>query len=189
MSILEICLLGIALAMDCFTVSLATGIAARKYVFPPMLIMAFCFGFFQGGMTYIGFLGTNYFSTYLQTIDHWIAFGLLAYLGGRMIWSGLHDDEENAMNLLDTKTILTMSVATSIDALAVGISFACLNGAYNNATIFLPVGIIAVCSFVATNLGQWIGISLGKKVNWPVEIIGGTILILIGIKILFEHLS
>lgn len=190
MTIIELWLLGIALAMDCFTVSLASGISARKFISPAMPIMAICFGLFQGGMTFIGFLGTNYFSEYLQSVDHWIAFGLLAYLGGRMIWEGCqNEDESKSMNLLDTKTIITMSVATSIDALAVGISFACLNGVYDHVSILLPVSIIALCSLIATFLGQGIGIQLGKKINLPVGIVGGIILILIGIKVLFEHLS
>jgi len=188
MSTAEIWLLGLALGIDCFAVSLTTGITTRKFVKGRMTFMALCFGIFQGGMTLLGFCGINLFSDYLKPVDHWIAFLLLSYIGCQMIWDGFHDKKEKRINLLDYKTILTMSVATSIDALAVGISFACLDGIYDYTNIYFPVFIIGLCSLLLSILGLGLGISAGKKINWPVEIFGGIILIIIGIKILIEHL-
>jgi len=188
MSNAEIWLLGLALGIDCFAVSMTTGITTRKFVKDRMTFMALCFGLFQGGMTLLGFCGTNLFSSFLKPVDHWIAFLLLAYIGSQMIWDGIHDKEEKRINLLNYKTILTMSVATSIDALAVGISFACLDGIYDYTNIYFPIIVIGLCSLMLSFIGLALGISLGKKINLPVEIIGGVILIIIGIKILIEHL-
>lgn len=188
MSILEIILLSIALAMDCLTVSIACGISTHRVVRRPMAGMALAFGGFQGGMTLLGYLGISTLSSILTPIDHWVAFGLLTYLGARMIYNGMQPEEERTFNLLDARVILTMAVATSIDALAVGISFGCLYGG-NLSAIWLPVGCIAITSLLFTVLGLGIGITLGKRVNWPVEILGGLVLIGIGIKVLIEHLS
>ncbi len=189
MSTLEVLLIGLALAIDCFAVSMTTGITTRRFVYARMTFMALCFGLFQGGMTFLGFCGINLFSDYVKPVDHWVAFILLAYLGGQMIWDGLHEKKEKRINLLSYKTILTMAVATSIDAFAIGISFACLDSVYDYTNIFFPVAVIALCSFVLSIVGFGLGICLGKKTNWPVEIIGGIILIAIGIKVLIEHLS
>ena len=189
MSILEVLLIGIALAIDCFAVSMTTGITTRRFVHDRMTFMAFCFGLFQGGMTLLGFSSINLFNDYVKPVDHWIAFILLAYLGGQMIWDGLHEKTERKINLLNYKTILTMAIATSIDALAIGISFACLDGVYDYTNIFIPVAVIAICSFVLSIVGFGVGICLGKKTNWPVEIIGGIILRAIGIKVLMEPMS
>ena len=188
MSILEYWLLGIALAMDCFTVSIAVGIEEHRIIPLKMTLMALAFGIFQGGMTWLGFMGTTLFSSYIQSFDHWIAFALLAYLGGNMIWSSLHKKEGEEVTLLTYANIPTMAVATSIDALAVGISFACLSN-MTNGVMLVPVCIIALCSLLFSIAGLGIGIYIGKKIHLPVEIVGGIILIIIGIKILIEHLS
>lgn len=188
-TIWEFWLLGIALAVDCFSVSVASGIAARKMIAGPMALMAVMFGLFQGGMTLIGYLGTTLLSSYISSVDHWIAFGLLCYLGIRMIREGMsnEDDGHNECRMLSLKNILTMSVATSIDALAVGISLACSAGdaGYN---IMEPVTIIAFCSLILSIVGLAVGIGIGKVVNLHAEIIGGIVLICIGVKILIEHL-
>jgi len=187
MSIIEIWLLAIALAMDCFTVSIAAGLSARKIILFPMITMILLFGLFQGGMTWIGYIGTSLFYQYFTSIDHWIAFALLSYLGGNMIWGSLHPENEHGGEILCYRKLPTLAIATSIDALAVGISFACMESMTQNS-ILIPVIIIGVCSSLFTILGLGIGIVAGKKLNLNVELIGGIILISIGIKILIEHL-
>ena len=189
MSILDLILLSVALAMDCFTVSITSGLIQRRLVIKTMLITAFFFGLFQGLMPLIGWVGISFFSEALERWDHWIAFALLAFLGGRMILSGLKpDDEEHSFDPAKISTTITMAIATSIDALAVGLSFGC-SGYETLASIILPILIIAAGSFLFSVAGFIIGAYAGRKINFPVEIIGGMILIGIGIKILIEHLS
>lgn len=193
MTILEIIILAIALAMDCFTVSIACGLAQKKIVRAPMAAMIFLFGVFQGGMTLAGWYGGSLFSDIVRPIDHWIAFALLAYLGGKMVYEAYSSKEEeeecSACNkgLLRTRNLITMAIATSIDALAVGVSFAFL--ALSNMRLYAACLIIALASSVFTLLGLGIGIFAGKRIKFPVEALGGIILICIGIKILIEHLS
>lgn len=193
MTILEIIILAIALAMDCFTVSIACGLAQKKVVRGPMTAMIFLFGIFQGGMTLAGWYGGSLFSNIVRPIDHWIAFALLAYLGGKMVYEAYRpkEDEEECSackkGLLRTRNLITMAVATSIDALAVGISFAFL--ALSSMRLYTACLIIALASSLFTLLGLGIGIFAGKRIKFPVEALGGIILIGIGIKILIEHLS
>lgn len=193
MTILEIIILAIALAMDCFTVSIACGLAQKKVVRGPMIAMIFLFGIFQGGMTLAGWYGGSLFSNIVRPIDHWIAFALLAYLGGKMVYEAYRpkEDEEECSackkGLLRTRNLITMAVATSIDALAVGVSFAFL--ALSSMRLYTACLIIALASSLFTLLGLGIGIFAGKRIKFPVEALGGIILIGIGIKILIEHLS
>lgn len=193
MTILEIIILAIALAMDCFTVSIACGLALKKVVRGPMTAMIFLFGIFQGGMTLAGWYGGSLFSNIVRPIDHWIAFALLAYLGGKMVYEAYRpkEDEEECSackkGLLRTRNLITMAVATSIDALAVGVSFAFL--ALSSMRLYTACLIIALASSLFTLLGLGIGIFAGKRIKFPVEALGGIILIGIGIKILIEHLS
>ena len=193
MTILEIIILAIALAMDCFTVSIACGLAQKKVVRGPMTAMIFLFGIFQGGMTLAGWYGGSLFSNIVRPIDHWIAFALLAYLGGKMVYEAYRpkEDEEECSackkGLLRTRNLITMAVATSIDALAVGVSFAFL--ALSSMRLYTACLIIALASSLFTLLGLGIGIFAGKRIKFPVEALGGIILISIGIKILIEHLS
>lgn len=193
MTILEIIILAIALAMDCFTVSIACGLAQKKVVRGPMTAMVFLFGIFQGGMTLAGWYGGSLFSNIVRPIDHWIAFALLAYLGGKMVYEAYRpkEDEEECSackkGLLRTRNLITMAVATSIDALAVGVSFAFL--ALSSMRLYTACLIIALASSLFTLLGLGIGIFAGKRIKFPVEALGGIILIGIGIKILIEHLS
>lgn len=192
MTTLEIVILAIALAMDCFTVSIACGLSQKKIVRGPMIAMILLFGIFQGGMTLAGWYGGSLFSNIVKPIDHWIAFALLAYLGGKMIYEcyGHKDNEEtpsDSKGLLATRNIITMAVATSIDALAVGVSFAFLN--ISQFRLYAACLIIALTSSVFTLIGLGIGIFAGKRIHFPVEALGGIILISIGIKILIEHLS
>lgn len=189
MSVFDLILLSIALAMDCFTVSITSGLIQRRLVMRTMLITAFFFGLFQGIMPLIGWAGMSIFSEQLERWDHWIAFGLLAFLGGRMILSGIRpDDEESSFDPTKLSTTITMAIATSIDALAVGLSFG-VSGYETLGSIILPLLIIAAGSFLFSVAGFMIGAFAGKRISFPVEILGGIILIGIGVKILIEHLS
>ena len=190
MSLLDITFLALALAMDCFTVSIVSGVIIRKYVLSVILRMAFLFGLFQAMMPFIGWLGTSYFSHYLESVDHWIAFGLLAFLGGKMIKDSFGSEEEAHFNPSKLTSQLLFAVATSIDALAVGISFACL-GYKSVDQLAVPLAIIGVCSFVMSILGNVLGVVCGKSIvkRLKPELIGGIILLLIGFRILFVNIG
>lgn len=190
MSLLDITFLALALAMDCFTVSIVSGVIIRKYILSIILRMAILFGLFQAMMPFMGWLGTSYFSHYLESVDHWIAFGLLAFLGGKMIKDSFGSEEEAHFDPSKLTSQLLFAVATSIDALAVGISFACL-GYKNIEQLTLPLIVIGVCSFVMSILGNILGVMCGKSIvkRLKPEFIGGVILLLIGFRILYEHIS
>ena len=187
---LEIWLLAIGLAMDCFAVSIASGIILKRTRWRPMLVMAFAFGLFQAIMPLIGWMCAKTFSHLIESIDHWIAFGILAFLGGRMIWESFKEEECcKPFNPASLKVVLTMAVATSIDALAVGISFAFL-GIQDYSDILSPILIIGFVSFVLSLIGLIFGIQCGCGLarKLKAELWGGIILVIIGIKILIEHL-
>ena len=190
MSILEIILIAIGLAMDCFAVSIASGIILKRIRWRAMLTMAFAFGLFQALMPFIGWMCTYMFSHLIEQIDHWIAFGILTFLGGRMIAESFKPEEtRHPYNPTRLKVVIALAVATSIDALAVGVSFAFLNIS-NGKDIMTSIGIIGLVSFILSVAGLTIGICCGdwaerklKAERW-----GGIILVAIGIKILLEHL-
>lgn len=190
MSLIDITFLALALAMDCFTVSIVSGVIIRKYILSIILRMAILFGLFQAMMPFIGWLGTSYFSHYLESVDHWIAFGLLAFLGGKMIKDSFGSEEKAHFDPSKLTSQLLFAVATSIDALAVGISFACL-GYKNIEQLTLPLIVIGVYSFVMSILGNILGVMCGKSIvkRLKPEFIGGVILLLIGFRILYEHIS
>ena len=191
LSFLDIALLSVALAMDCFTVSIVCGISCRRWMPRLMLQMSVLFGVFQALMPLIGWLGTSLFSQYLEAVDHWIAFGLLSFLGGRMIResvsSGNNEEHHSIPSALSSQLLL--AVATSIDALAIGISFAC-TGYKTVAQLSFPLVVIGVGSFLFSVLGNRLGIRFGiairRKLN-P-ELFGGLVLIFIGIKVLLTHI-
>lgn len=195
MSILELWLLAVALAMDCFTVSIVFGVLLRKIEWRTILVVAFLFGLFQAMMPLAGWLATNSFSSLIEDYDHWIAFGLLAFLGGKMIKESFPDDEEEEeaeakhINPRKLKTQLVFAVATSIDALAVGISFTCL-GFNTISSLFLPLLIIGFVSLAFSIVGSLLGIRFGKGVEKRLkpELLGGIVLIIIGVRVLCEHL-
>lgn len=195
MSILELWLLAVALAMDCFTVSIVFGVLLRKIEWCTILVVAFLFGLFQAMMPLAGWLATNSFSSLIEDYDHWIAFGLLAFLGGKMIKESFSDDEEEEkaeakhINPRKLKTQLVFAVATSIDALAVGISFTCL-GFNTISSLSLPLLIIGFVSLAFSIVGSLLGIRFGKGVEKRLkpELLGGIVLIIIGIRVLCEHL-
>ena len=187
MSILEIWLLAVSLAIDCFTVSITSGIILHRIRWGIFLKMAFLFGLFQSAMPFLGWLGASRFNHLIETYDHWIAFALLAFLGIRMIREHFKDEEERSFDPTRMKVILTLAVATSIDALAVGISFA-FTGFRTLSSLLYPLTAIGIASFVISLAGSLIGVFFGKRFNLRVEIFGGLVLIGIGVKILFEHL-
>lgn len=187
MSILEIWLLAVSLAIDCFTVSITSGIILHRIRWGIFLKMAFLFGLFQAAMPFLGWLGASRFNHLIETYDHWIAFALLAFLGIRMIREHFKDEEERSFDPTRMKVILTLAVATSIDALAVGISFA-FTGFRTLSSLLYPLTAIGIASFVISLAGSLTGVFFGKRFNLRVEIFGGLVLIGIGVKILFEHL-
>lgn len=190
MSALDLWLLAIGLAMDCFTVSIASGIILKRIEWKPILSMAFCFGLFQALMPLISWALFVRVGTLLQQIDHWVAFGLLLFLGGNMIREAFSKAEEHHFNPHRWVVILTLAVATSIDALAVGISFAFI-GFNTLASMVYPLVVIGLVSFVfslvGSGLGIWFGVGIAKKLK-P-ELLGGIILIIIGCKIVIQHLA
>ena len=187
---LETLLIALALAMDCFAVSAVCGVIVRRFEARVMLPIAIFFGLFQGLMPLIGWALTSSFSHYLEAVDHWIAFGMLAFIGGKMIADSFKAEEDKSMNPRNLRTELLLAVATSIDALAVGISYAC-TGYETLASIAVPVVVIGIVSFLMSLLGFTIGVKFGDAVvrKLKPELLGGIILIGIGIKILIEHLG
>ena len=179
-----------ALAMDCFAVAIASGIFFKKVYWKPMLTMAFLFGFFQALNPFLGWWGTDLCRTLIESVDHWVAFGILGFLGARMIIESFKDEEEKRFNPRRYRVIFTLAIATSIDALAVGISFSCM-GYESAASLYYPLAIIFLVSFVMTAVGLGLGLKFGngfaKKLR--AEMWGGIILVLIGCRVLFEHLT
>lgn len=182
---IEILLIAVSLAMDAFAVSVSTGIAVPGFgVRQAARIGAWC-GFFQFAMPLIGwFLGTSV-KSYIQAVDHWIAFVLLAFIGGHMVWDALHSAcGEEAVTDLSTKRLFLLALATSIDALAVGVTLA-----FIDVNILLASAVIGVVAFVLAMLGGLLGRRLGCLFQRRATLLGGAVLVLIGVKILFEHLS
>ena len=187
---LEIWLLAIGLAMDCFAVSIASGIILKRVRMRPMLIMALAFGFFQALMPLLGWIGASFFSHLIENIDQWIAFAILAFLGGRMVLESFKDEDcRHEFDPTSLKVVSALAVATSIDALAVGVSFAFL-GVRSFSSILPSIGIIGFVSFALSFVGLMFGIRFGCGIarKLRAELWGGVILIIIGTKILIEHL-
>lgn len=185
MGTLELLILAIGLSMDAFAVSVCKGLAMKKLEFKNMAIVGLWFGGFQALMPTIGyFLGVQ-FKNQITAIDHWIAFVLLGIIGANMIKEACSkDDEEEVKANLDVKTMFMLAIATSIDALAVGITFAFLSVNLVHAVTF-----IGITTFILSAVGVGIGNIFGTKYKAKAEIAGGIILILLGIKILLEHLG
>ncbi len=187
MSILEIWLLAFALAVDCFAVCVASGITWRSMQWRYVLTTALCFGIFQGGMPLLGWLGISVAAHLISQIDHWIAFCLLAFVGGKMIHEGLHPSDEPGIDPRCWWTTFVLGVATSIDALAVGITFRCV-GYTELVQILAPVAVIALVAFLMSVLGFKLGAAIGRRFKaGRMEIVGGIVLLAIGFKILYEH--
>lgn len=148
------------------------------------MIIALYFGIFQALMPVFGYFLGSSLSTFVQRLDHWIAFVLLAIIGGNMIKDSVDDEEEKRNDKLDFKTMIVLAIATSIDALAVGITFA-----FFEVNILLAISLIGIITFVLSFLGVLIGNKFGNKLQNKAELIGGIILVIIGFKILLEHLG
>ena len=187
--LVEFLLLGVGLAMDAFAVSICKGLAMRKVNKKQAVIIALFFGGFQAIMPVIGWLLCKGFQTYIEVFDHWIAFALLAFIGVKMIIETLREKEDDVVieemdPPLDMKEMLMLAIATSIDALAVGISLAALD-----RPIVESAAIIGVVTFVISIIGVYIGNFFGNRDKKRAELTGGIILVLIGVKILCEHMG
>ena len=184
MGVLEIFFIAVGLAMDAFAVSICKGLSMKKADFKKISIIGLYFGVFQAGMPIIGYFLGKGFESFVVQIDHWIAFILLLFIGANMIREALSKKEEETSDDISFKTMIILSIATSIDALAVGITFAFLNVSMMFAAI-----IIGIITFVLSVIGVLIGNKFGNKYEKRAELFGGTVLILMGIKILLEHLN
>ncbi|MCH5343451.1 MAG: manganese efflux pump [Acetatifactor sp.] len=184
MNLLSLFLLAVGLSMDAFAVSICKGLAMRKITVKKAAIVGLWFGGFQALMPFVGYLLGRQFEGYITAIDHWIAFVLLGLIGVNMIREALSAEEESADDSLDIKTMFLLAVATSIDALAVGITFAFLK-----VDILSAVSFIGCTTFLLSAIGVKIGNVFGTKYKSKAEIAGGIILILIGTRILLEHLG
>ena len=184
MGLIELFLIAVGLSMDAFAVSVCKGLAMPKCTFKKAAIVGLWFGGFQALMPAIGYVLGAQFQETIASIDHWIAFVLLALIGGNMIHEALDNDEEEADASLDVKTMFLLAVATSIDALAIGITFAFLK-----VSIIPAVCFIGIVTFIISFTGVKIGNVFGARYKNKAEIVGGVILILLGLKILLEHLG
>jgi putative Mn2+ efflux pump MntP len=182
-SIFSIILIAIGLSMDSFAVSLSNGISIAKLNLSQILLIAFFLAFFQAFMPVLGWLSGNEIEGFIKEFDHWIAFSLLFFIGGKMIYEGWFEESSKKVNVFRFSTLIVQSVATSIDAFAVGLSFAFLDINISKSAL-----IIGVVTFIFSLTGLYIGKSIGNKIGSKSEILGGLILIGIGTKILLEHL-
>lgn len=185
---IEFLLIGIGLSMDAFAVAICKGLAMRKVNKKQALVIGLFFGGFQALMPFIGWALGIQFQSYITNIDHWIAFVLLVFIGGKMIVEAVKPEEEEAVEVmdppLDIKEMFLLAIATSIDALAVGVTFAFLD-----YPIVEAIPIIGVTTFVISTGGVYVGNFFGSRYKNKAELAGGLILVLLGVKILLEHLG
>ena len=177
-------ILAVALAMDSVAVSIAIGSKYKELLLSKIIFVAAVFGFFQGIMPLAGYFIGISFSQYVQAYDHWIAFVLLVGLGSKMLYEAYKNEFDEEVTDLSNKTLITLAIATSIDAMAVGVTFAFLQ-----TDIYTASGIIALVTFVLCLGAVYIGKKLGSLLESKAEILGGLILIGLGCKILLEHLE
>lgn len=187
MGIFELFILSVGLSMDAFAVSICKGLSVKKTGMKHMCIAGLWFGGFQAFMPFIGYTLGSAFTEYIIAVDHWIAFVLLAFIGGHMLKEAFEDDtceccEEKESNPFGMKTMFLMAIATSIDALAVGVTFAFLR-----VNILWAITFIGITTFCFSAMGIKIGSIFGGKFKSKAEMAGGLILIGLGIKILLEH--
>jgi putative Mn2+ efflux pump MntP len=187
MGIGELIVLSIGLAMDAFAVAICKGLSAGKVTLRHMVLAGLWFGGFQAGMPFIGYLLGSSFARYITPYDHWIAFGLLGFLGAKMLKDAFGGEEEAADGDFGFKTMLLMAIATSIDALIVGVPFA--SPAMADINIGYVVGTIGVITFIFAAVGVEIGAVFGNRFKNKAQILGGVILIGMGTKILLEHMN
>ncbi len=187
MGITEIILIALGLSMDAFAVAMCKGLGMARLNRRSALVIALFFGGFQAAMPLLGWLLGKQFEAYITAVDHWIAFALLALIGGKMIFDALRGGESQAgaaTDRLDYRELLLMAVATSIDALAVGVTFAFLQVA-----ILRAISLIGAITFALSYLGVVVGFHFGARFEKKAQLAGGATLILIGLKILLEHLG
>lgn len=177
-------ILAVALAMDSVAVSIAIGSKYKDLNISKALFVAVVFGFFQGVMPLAGYFTGISFAEYVQAFDHWIAFLLLVGLGGKMLYEAYKNEFDEEVTDLSTKTLITLGIATSIDAMAIGVTFAFLQ-----TDIYAAAGVIALVTFVLCVAAVYIGKKLGSLLESKAEMLGGLILIGLGTKILLEHLE
>lgn len=180
-------LTGIGLSMDAFAVAICKGLKMQKLNYKQMGLVALFFGGFQALMPLIGWILGNSFKSYIENFDHWVAFVLLSFIGGKMIYEAFQSEDEDC-GCFDIKELFIMAIATSIDALAVGIAFA-IDGIDTWTNILFAILIIGLTTFILSALGVIIGHKFGAVYKSKAEFAGGIILIFIGIKILLEHLG
>ena len=183
MSYLELFVIAVGLSMDAFSVSICKGLSVRRLKPRHNLICGLYFGGFQALMPVIGWLLGRQFESLIKSIDHWIAFALLVLIGANMIREAVKNEEENLNDSFSPKTMLPLAVATSIDALAVGVTFAFLD-----VSIVPAVSMIGATTFILSAVGVKIGNVFGAKYKSKAELVGGIVLIAMGVKILIEHL-
>lgn len=193
MSLWELLLLAVGLSMDAFAVSVCKGLAQKKVTAKAMVICGAWFGIFQALMPTIGYLLGAQFSSYVTSITPWIAFVLLVFIGGNMIREARTPETEDTSGALDIKTMFVMAVATSIDALAIGVTFACvpvnvLSHAGEMVNTLFGVCLIGATTFCISAAGVKVGGVFGSRYEKKAELVGGIILIFLGVKILVEHL-
>lgn len=187
MGFIELLLIAVGLSMDAFAVSICKGLGMKRVNLKVAVVLALFFGGFQALMPLIGWALGSQFLGIIGPIDHWVAFVLLAVIGGKMLWEAFHDGDEDdgkPADRIDLGEFFILAVATSIDALAVGISFAALS-----VDIVPSVVLIGVTTFAFTIAGVFVGNFFGSRYEKPASIVGGVVLILIGTKILLEHLG
>ena len=189
MGIVELVLIAVGLSMDAFAVSVCRGLGMRSLNLRTAAVLALFFGGFQGLMPLIGWaLGTQ-FMWLIEPVDHWVAFVLLALIGGKMLWEAFHEEDDDGCGCgdasqVDLREFLVLAVATSIDALAAGISFAALS-----VDIVATVLLIGTITFCLSFVGVVVGHFFGARYERPASVTGGVVLILIGLKVLLEHLG
>lgn len=187
MGFIELLLVGAGLSMDAFAVAVCKGLNMRKINYTHSLVIALFFGGFQALMPFIGWAAANFFRDKMTSVDHWVAFALLVFIGGKMVYEALYekdDKNQHENEKIDFKELFMMAIATSIDALAVGITFAFLN-----VNIAAAVTVIGLTTFILSFAGVVIGNRFGSVYKRKAEIAGGVVLIFLGIKILLEHLN
>ena len=189
MGIVELALIAVGLSMDAFAVSVCKGLGMKRLDMGQALVIALFFGGFQALMPLAGWALGSGFQSCIEPVDHWIAFALLAFIGGKMLYDAFHEEDGDEpvageAARLDLKEILMLAIATSIDALAVGVSFAFLQ-----VDIVPAISLIGVITFALSLVGVAVGHRFGARFEKPATIVGGVVLILIGLKILLEHLG
>lgn len=185
MEVLTLSLLGVGLAADAFTVSVTSGLLIQRIKLNKALKIALFFGGFQALMPILGWLIGLSFREWIVEIDHWVVFGVLGYIGGKMIYEAVWgDDETVAFNPLEFYTLLGLAIATSIDALATGLGLAVIH-----TSIFMAAALIGIITFTLSLIGVFLGHKLGDILSTKADIVGGVILIAIGSRILWEHLG